>query len=122
MSKPHIQRIAVRYKTEKLLCDLFDGMATYVGTVENVSLYGLKIGQVPVDFDDLDQSGKVIIHSQSGDLTIHAKPRWTKQSTFGMYKEIGFQIDNPDRQWKNFIEYVSADANHREAVISAVPR
>lgn len=64
---------------------------------------GLRVGQVPLDFDDTVQQCKAVIHSPTGDFNIVLRPRWAKETNPGMYKTIGFQIVNPPDGWTRFV-------------------
>lgn len=81
-----------------------DGKSSVLGIVEDLSANGLRIGQVPMDFDDTRPTCKAVINSPSGDFTIILKPRWVKETLPGMYKTIGFQIENPPEDWTRFVK------------------
>lgn len=80
-----------------------DGKSSVLGIVEDLSATGLRIGQVPIDFDDTRPTCKAVINSPTGDFNIILKPRWTKETLPGMYKTIGFQIVNPPEDWSKFV-------------------
>lgn len=80
-----------------------DGKSSVLGIVEDLSSTGLRVGQVPVDFDDAVKQCKAVVHSPTGDFNIVLAPRWTKETNQGMYKTIGFQIVNPPEGWKEFV-------------------
>ena len=81
-----------------------DGTSSVLGIVEDLSATGLRVGQVPLDFDDTVPQCKAVIHSPTGDFNIDLTPRWTKETNRGMYKTIGFHIVNPPQGWTEFVK------------------
>ena len=97
-----------RHKTLGLMSFLSDGQSSVLGVVEDLSATGLRVSQVPLDFDDAIGECKAVINCPitdypGGDFTIVLKPRWTKITNPGMYKPIGFQIVHPPDGWKKFV-------------------
>ena len=96
-------RLNDRHKTLGLMSFISDGKSSVLGIVEDLSATGLRVGQVPLDFDDSVQRCKAVLHSPSGDFNIVLTPRWTKETNRGMYKSIGFQIVDPPDGWTKFV-------------------
>lgn len=88
-----------------------DGKSSFLGIVEDLSGAGLRVGQVPLDFDETVLQCKAVIHSPTGDFNIVLKPRWVEETNRGMYKTIGFQIENPPERWKEFIRDLESGAS-----------
>lgn len=103
------KRDNTRHKTIGILCSLFDGDSMYVGIVEDLSVSGFRAGQVPLDYNDSVKLHTVTIHSLNGDFNIEVIPRWSKVSMYGMYKEVGFQIDSPPKEWVDFSKNFRVD-------------
>lgn len=93
-----------RHKTLALMAMVSDGMSTYIGIVEEISADGLRLTQVPTDFDDSTGKCSAVVQSPTGDLNISMHPCWVKSTNKGMYKTIGFQIQNPPAGWQEFIK------------------
>jgi len=80
-----------------------DGKTSVLGIVEDLSATGLRVGQVPLNFDDSVQQCKAVIHSPTGDFNMILTPRWIEETNMGMYKSIGFQIVDPPDGWTEFV-------------------
>jgi hypothetical protein len=93
----------VRLETLGLMSFISDGKSSVLGIVEDLSATGLRVGQVPLDFDDTVQKCKAVIHSPTGDFNMVLTPRWVEETNMGMYKSIGFQIVEPPDGWTEFV-------------------
>ena len=80
-----------------------DGKTSVLGIVEDLSVTGLRVGQVPMDFDDSVQQCKAVVHSPTGDFNMVLTIRWVEETNMGMYKSIGFQIASPPDGWIEFV-------------------
>ena len=80
-----------------------DGKSSVLGIVEDLSATGLRVGQVPMDFDEAVQQCKAVIHGPTGDFNLVLTSRWIEETNRGMYKTIGFQIINPPDGWTEFV-------------------
>lgn len=98
------KRTNERHKTLGLMSFISDGNSSYLAIVEDLSATGLKVGQVPMDFDETVVKCKAVIHGPTGDFNIVLTPRWATETNRGMYKTIGFQIDNPSAGWLEFVK------------------
>ena len=58
-----------RHKTLGLMSFISDGKSSVLGIVEDLSATGIKVGQVPLDFDESVQKCKAVIHGPTGDFT-----------------------------------------------------
>ncbi len=92
-----------RHKTLGLMSFISDGKSSVLGIVENLSATGIKIGQIPLDFDESAQKCKAVIHGPTGDFNVFMVPRWSEETNNGMYKTIGFQIVDPPDGWTEFV-------------------
>ena len=106
MDKSH--RKSTRHKTLGLMSFISDGKSSVMGIVEDLSESGIRVAQVPNDFDSKTEKCKAVIHAPTGDFTIILKPIWIRETNQGMYKTIGFQIQNPPEGWSSFVEQVEA--------------
>ena len=92
-----------RLETLGLMSFISDGKSSVLGIVEDLSATGLRVGQVPLDFDDSVQQCKAVVHSPTGDFNMILMPRWIEETNRGMYKSIGFQITAPPDGWIEFV-------------------
>ena len=85
------------------MCFISDGKSSVLGIVEDLSAIGIRLGQIPLDFDENIQQCKAVIHSPAGDFNLVLTPRWSDETNRGMYKTIGFQIVDPPIGWSQFV-------------------
>lgn len=96
-------RTSPRHKTLGLMSFISDGKSSMLGVVEDLSTNGVRVAQIPRDFDTTVQRCKAVINSPGGDFTVVLKPCWVKETNRGMYKTIGFQIIDPPAGWTAFV-------------------
>ena len=96
-------RGSARHKTLGLMSFISDGKSSVLGVVEDLSATGLRVVQIPRDFDTSVQRCKAVINSPTGDFTVTLKPCWVTETNRGMYKTIGFQIVDPPPGWTAFV-------------------
>lgn len=96
-------RINARHKTLGLMSFISDGKSSALGIVEDLSAGGLRVAQIPRDFDATVVRCKAVIQSPGGDFSVLVKPCWVKETNRGMYKTIGFQIVDPPVGWTEFV-------------------
>lgn len=104
------KRIDERQMTMGLMSTVSDGNASYLGVVEDVSATGLRLSQVPAVFDDTAEHCLSVVKGPDSDLKILMRPCWAKATNRGMYKVIGFEIEDPSTPWKEFVDNVTSEA------------
>ena len=80
-----------------------DGVKTFYGVVEDISQNGLRLGQISPELDETAEKFSVIIQSPSGDVKVSMHPCWMRTSQKGMYRTIGFKVQNPPKGWQKMI-------------------
>ena len=103
-------RNSIRHKTLGLMSNISDGKSTFVGVVEDISPGGLRISKVPASFDDTVERCYSIVNGPENDFAIAILPRWMQTTNKGMYKMIGFEIENPPADWTAFVEGVKENS------------
>jgi hypothetical protein len=98
------QRDFPRHKILGLMAVISDSKSKYFGVVEDLSENGLRLTQVPAEFDESTGSCSAVVNSPTGDVHISLHPCWIRSTNKGMYKTIGFQIHNPPPNWQKLIE------------------
>ena len=93
-----------RLKTLGLMCFVSDGKSSVLGIVEDLSSTGLRLGQMPMDFDESIQQCKAVLNGPTGDFNLILAPRWSEETNRGMYKDVGFQIVTPPDGWNQFVK------------------
>lgn len=96
-------RNSTRHETIGLMSNITDGKTTYIAVVEDISATGLRISQVPAGFDDTVGRCYSIVNGPKNDFTVALIPRWAQVTNKGMYKMIGFEIENPPGSWTEFV-------------------
>ncbi|MDH3328864.1 MAG: hypothetical protein OEM01_06485 [Desulfobulbaceae bacterium] len=102
-------RNSTRHETLGLMSNISDGKSTFVGVVEDISDTGLRISKVPASFDDTIDKCYSIVNGPNDDFMIALQPRWVQTTNKGMYKMIGFEIENPPANWNGFVESIKED-------------
>lgn len=97
-------REAARHKILGLMAVLSDGKTRYFGVVEDLSASGLRLTQIPADFDQTAATSTAVVRCPTGDVRVSLRPCWIRSTNKGMYKTIGFQIHNPPPGWQRLIE------------------
>jgi len=103
------QRIRSRHRTFGLMAVVSDGKSRYFGVVDDLSEKGLRLTQVPAEFDDSAGTCSAVVHSPTGDVNVSLHPCWIRSTNKGMYKSIGFQIHNPPEGWQELIEELESE-------------
>ena len=85
------------------MCFVSDGKSSVLGIVEDLSATGLRLGQIPMDFDESAQQCKAVLHAPNGDFKFILTPRWSEETNRGMYKDVGFLINAPPEGWSKFV-------------------
>jgi hypothetical protein len=81
-----------------------DGNSSFMGVVEDISKNGVRIAQIPADFDDSITKCQAVIQCPTGDHTFSLQPCWVRPTNRGMYKTVGFKILDPPPNWLAVVE------------------
>lgn len=102
-----------RHQTVGMMSNLFDGKSTVLGVVEDVSLHGLCVSNIPAAFEDKAEICLSVVNGPR-DFHLALQPRWVQSTNRGMYKMIGFAIQEPPNEWIHFIEKMVNEKSRRE--------
>jgi hypothetical protein len=105
------QRSSSRHRTFGLMAVVSDGAAKFFGVVEDLSENGLRLTQVPAEFDDSTGACFAVVHSPTGDVNVSLHPCWIRPTNKGMYKTIGFRIHDPPEGWQEMIEELESEGS-----------
>ena len=105
------KRSSERHMTMGLMSTVSDGKAAYLGVVEDISATGVCMSQVPAVFDDTVEHCFTVLKGPSSDYKVLLRPCWARATNRGMYKVIGFRIDDPSESWKDFVEKITNESN-----------
>jgi len=100
-----------RHSTLGLMSSVSDGKHAFMGIVEDISPTGLRLSQVPAVFDDTVDPCFTVVKGPTRDFKVFLRPCWTRETNHGMYKDIGFQIEDPPQSWKHFVEKLTSESD-----------
>jgi hypothetical protein len=98
------KRKQVRLKLKGFIADIADGHFIYGGIVEDISLEGLRLNDLP---DKFAVEGKLYSVVLSGGpdcpcYKLKVSPRWRKKNGFLM--DVGFSIVEAPENWQAFVQ------------------
>ena len=112
------KRFDQRHATLGLMSSVSDGKNAFMGVVEDISETGLRLSQVPSDFDDTVDPCFTVVKGPTRDFKVFLHPCWVRATNRGMYKDIGFQINEPTRSWKSFVQQLTDESNLLHTLIA----
>lgn len=92
-----------------MMSQVYDGRSAVLGVVEDISLGGLCVSNIPSTFEDTTGTCYMAISGPRGDYYLSLKPRWKRSTNNGMYKTMGFKIDRAPEKWTQFLECVESE-------------
>lgn len=98
------QRTVARHRLLGMMAVISDGRKKFFGVVEDLSRNGLRLAQVAAHFDEAAANCVAVVHSPTGDVRVTLHPCWFHATNRGMYKTIGFKIQNPPAGWEKMLE------------------
>ena len=111
------KRTDQRFSTLGLMAIISDGKARYFGVVESISENGLRLKQIPPEFNDAAENCTAVVNSPTGDVNISLRPCWIQSTNRGMYKTVGFQIHNPPKGWQGLLDELKSENGHPNFLI-----
>ena len=111
-------RRSIRHETIGLMSNITDGNASVVGIVEDISANGMRVSHIPSNFDDTAERCYSIMSVPGKDYTFVMHPRWAKLTNHGMYKMVGFELENIPDGWKTLVNRIREDKDPFIPVIS----
>ena len=112
------KRFDQRHATLGMMSSVSDGKNAFMGVVEDISATGLRLSQVPSDFDDTVDPCFTVVKVPTRDFKVFLHPCWARSTNRGMYKDIGFLIDDPPISWKSFVEQLTDESNRFHTLVS----
>lgn len=105
------KRSSERLMTMGLMSTVSDGKSAFLGVVEDISVSGVCLSQVPAVFDDTVEHCFTVVKGPTSDYKIVLRPCWARATNRGMYKVIGFHIEDPSHAWRKFVERMHMESN-----------
>jgi len=97
-----------------LTCDITDGALAYGCQVENISLGGFKLVDVPLAFHGYKHTYAILITSGKESYRIIAKPCWQKQDGQLQRQNIGFKILESSLEWVSYAMDVAREGESKK--------
>ena len=116
------KRFDQRHATLGLMSSVSDGKNAFIGVVEDISVTGLRLSQVPSAFDDTVDPCFTIVKGPVRDFKVFLHPCWARISKPGMYKDIGFKIEDPPQSWKRFVDKLTDDSDLLHTLVADIER
>ena len=104
------RRVSERHLTLGLMSNIFDGRSAVLGVVEDISHAGIRISNIPASFEDNVLTCYTVVNGPRRDFHLALQPRWVQFTNRGMYKMIGFQIQEPPPSWTGFIDSIESNS------------
>ena len=76
------------------------------------------MSQVPAVFDDSVESCYTVVKGPVSDFKVVMRPCWVRPTNRGMYKVIGFHIEDPTESWINFVDQISSEKDPFHALVA----
>ena len=108
MNKQLEKRRQIRTPLQGYIADLADGHVVYAGTVEDVSLNGLRLNELPEKFSAVGKRYTVVVSGEMNSSCFKMKviSRWRRKKGFTV--DVGFSIlEVPPVGWRKFVQKIS---------------
>ena len=103
-----VKRRYARKATRGFTCDITDGSLAYTGTIEDISVGGFRLANVPVTFNGKQHKYTIIISGEKGHFRMVAKPCWARREELGHHLDVGFKILDAPLAWFSYVMSTAA--------------
>lgn len=100
-----------RHQTLGLMLKISDGATDAIGVVEDISYHGLCVSRIPKFFDENVATCFALVKGSEQDLRVTLTIKWVTTTNNGMYKKIGFEINDPPSGWTKFVNELACETN-----------
>jgi hypothetical protein len=106
MEKASEKRRQIRTKLKGYIADIADGHFIYGGMVEDVSMEGLRLNDLPDKFAVEGKNYSVVVSGgpDSPCYKLKVAPRWRRKN--GILVDVGFNIAEAPAGWKAFVQKI----------------
>ena len=107
MDKHIEKRRQIRTHIRGYIADVADGHVVYAGTVDDVSLNGLRLNELPEKFSAVGKRYIVVISGEvnSDCFKLKVISRWRRKNSFTV--DVGFSILEIPVGWRKFVQKIS---------------
>lgn len=103
-----------RRRVGKFSCQLADSKSIFKGSIDELSVQGFRISNVPPNFCDESKIYRAIFSEGKNYYKITVIPRWSKPSPGGNGCQAGYKILDNDWKWLRFsLDVLPAMAEHQ---------
>ena len=88
--------------------EISDGIGFYSGTVLDISLCGIRMGELPARLDGNASWIRAVITGHNASYRVFIKPRWTVLE--GTNRTVGGTIVEPSWDWADFVHCFEPEA------------
>lgn len=114
------RRLTNRHHTLGLMSNVFDGRSAVLGVVEDISRKGLRVSNIPASFEDTVETCYTVVNGPQKDFYLVLHPRWSFSTNRGMYKMMGFEIQDPPVEWDEFLKCVEGSKDKSDPFATMV--
>ncbi len=105
----NVERKHNRCEVSNMNCDITDGVLAYGGKVEDISLGGFKLVDVPLAFNGEKYTYSILISSDNENYRIIAKPCWQRREGNLQRQDVGFKILDAPLEWVSYAMTMTQD-------------
>lgn len=98
-----------RVDVDSLMADISDGKGFFIGTIDNISRFGLSVSDLPSQLDGDAEILTAIVNGQGENFKMFLKPRW--EVVDGERKSVGLEIESCSWGWTDFVMNLETEAN-----------
>lgn len=105
MAEHHEKRRHKRMELHGHIADIADGNFIYGGIIEDVSMDGLKLKDLPGKFAIEGRIYCIVVSGESSEthLKLKVRPRWKRMVKSGLSMDVGFMVVDAPREWKALV-------------------
>ncbi len=90
-----------RVAVNTLMADISDGKGFFIGSIDNISRFGLQVSDIPKQLDSNAEILTAIINGQGENFKMFLKPRW--EVINGQKKRVGLEIESCSWGWTDYV-------------------
>ncbi len=103
------QRRHKRLQLHGHIAEIANGNFVYGGIIENISLAGLRLNNLPQEFSNRKKTYYIVLSgtSQENHCKLTVRPCWDRPGGSALTVDVGFNIVEAPPGWKNLVNRMS---------------